>query len=63
MRKYKDMEEQFKANQMMMAEMEKTFEQKLAEAKAKEKEVNRCFQLIFNLNEFRKKKSTNRNHI
>ena len=39
MEKIKDMEEQLKANAMLMQEYEKSFEQRLKEAKEKESEV------------------------
>lgn len=35
MAKFKEMEEQLKANAMLMQDFEKTFEERLAEAKAK----------------------------
>jgi len=54
LRKYKEMEEHLKSNQRIMQEMEKSFEQKMLEAKAKEHEaelVNKSKPHFINLNE------------
>jgi hypothetical protein len=54
MRKYKEMEEQLRENALLMQDMEKTYAQKIEEAKLKEKEeemVNKMKPHLINLNE------------
>ncbi len=55
MRKFKEMEEQLKANADMMKQYDQTFEEKLAEAKAKsamhEPQIDKSQPYLMNLNE------------